>query len=213
MRHVVLEAAQHGVHIDCAAGRRFHPQHAVAFHRRQLDQAVGAFVDGAEALFAVHGEQGAVAAVGPCVEGAAETLALAAAVRHHLGAAMAAAVGERPEHALVIPRHQDGEARLAVCPEAAGLRQVSGQPHEEWRIAEEHLPLGGQQFTASEVRQRALHDAIAMHLAAAVVKAVLQDAQQALLLFNAHGADAPPGSGGAKRSTCGRPAQRRVVIS
>ena len=187
VRHVVFEAAQHGVHVDLAAGRGLHPQHAVAFRSRQFDEAEARLVDLAEALLAVHGDQVAGAGVGPSVERAAEAVALAASIRHHLGAAMAAGVGEGVEDAVFVAGHQDGQAGGAVRPVGAGFRQIGRKAHEERRLAEEDAAFFRQQIGAGEVLERTAHDAFAVNLAGPLVETRLQNAQQPLALFDAHG--------------------------
>ena len=186
VRHVVLQAGEHGIHVNRLARRRPHPQHAVAFRRRQFDEAEPRLVDLPEALLAVHGDEVARGRVGPGVEGAAETVALAVAVRHHLGAAVPAGIGEGAKAPLLVAGHQDGQAGGAVRPVGAGLRQIARQPHEERRFAEEDAAFFGQQIRAGEVLERTAHDALAVNLAAPLVEAGLQNAQQPLALFDAH---------------------------
>ena len=188
VRHVVLEAAEHRVHVDIVivARRGAHPQHAVALDRRQFDEAEARLVDLPEALLAVHGDEVAAVGVGPGVEGAAEAVALAATVRHHLGAAMPTRVGEGAKPPFAIAGHQDGQAGRAVRPVGAGLRQVAGEAHEQRRLAEEDAAFVGQEVRAGEVRERTAHDAVAVDFAAALVEARFQNAQQPLALFDAH---------------------------
>ena len=131
----------------------------------------------AETLLAVDGDQIAAAAVGPGVEGATEARPLAVAVRHHLGAAVAAGVGEGVELAVLVARHQDGQPRLAVCPIGAGLRQIAGEAHEERRLAKEDAALFGQEVRTGEVGERAADDALAVDFAAALIEPGFENAQ------------------------------------
>ena len=130
LRHVVHKPAELLRDIDLPAGGRLDPQHAGVFRARQFDQSSTGLVDDPERRFAVDGEKFARVAIRPRVIGTGEPRPFAAAVGDHLRAAVAADVGESAKTPAVAARHQDRQARLAVRPVAALLRQIRGQAHQ-----------------------------------------------------------------------------------